>query len=116
MVATPDKPPHPEPEAERLWDAIVPELERLRLVPRLDGVTLELLCTTYTRWRQHDGGLGYPALTNVLANLARDVGLAPPDRAGERSGRARAFHLRFGPVSQVRRSCYRDAQTFVGDG
>jgi hypothetical protein len=31
-VAAPDKPPYPEPEAERLWDAIVPELERLRLL------------------------------------------------------------------------------------
>jgi phage terminase small subunit len=81
VVAAPDKPPDLEPEAERLWDAIVPELERLLLLlSRLDGVTLEALCTTYARWRQHDGGLGYPALTNVLAKLARDMGLAPAAR------------------------------------
>jgi hypothetical protein len=28
----------------------------------------------------NDGGLGYPALTNVSAKLARDVGLAPAAR------------------------------------
>ena len=69
-----------EPEAERLWDAVVPELERLRLLSRLDGVTLEILCRTYALWRQHDGSTGYPALTTVLAKLARDVGLAPAAR------------------------------------
>jgi phage terminase small subunit len=59
---------------------VVPELERLRLLSRLDGVTLEMLCVTYARWRQHDSGLGYPALTNLLAKLARDCGLAPGAR------------------------------------
>jgi phage terminase small subunit len=80
VVAAPDKPPDLEPEAERLWDAIVPKLERLRLLSRLDAVTLEALCVTYARGKQHDGGLGYPALTNVLAKLARDMGLAPAAR------------------------------------
>ncbi len=42
-MAAPDKPPDLEPEAERLWGAVVPELERLRLLSRLDGVTLEAL-------------------------------------------------------------------------
>jgi hypothetical protein len=50
---------------------------RLRLVSPLDGVTLEALCATYARWKRHDGSHGYAALTNVLAELARDVGLAP---------------------------------------
>jgi phage terminase small subunit len=80
VVAAPDKPPDLEPAAERLWDAVVPELERLRLLSWLDGVTLEALCVTYARWKRHDGGLGYPALTNVLAKLARDCGLAPAAR------------------------------------
>jgi phage terminase small subunit len=80
VVAAPPKPPDLEPEAERLWDVIVPELERLRLVSRLDGVTLEALCATYARWKRHDGGHGYAALTNVLAKLAREVGLAPAAR------------------------------------
>jgi phage terminase small subunit len=80
VVAAPDKPPDLEPEAERLRHAIVPELERLRLVSRLDGDTLEALCATYARWKRHDGGHGYAALTNVLAKLARDVRLAPAAR------------------------------------
>jgi phage terminase small subunit len=80
VVAAPDKPPDLEPEAERLWDAIVPELERLRLVSRLDGDTLEASCATYARWKRHDGGHGYAALTKLLAKLARDVGLAPAAR------------------------------------
>jgi hypothetical protein len=29
-----------------LWDVIVPELERQRLMSRLDGVTLQALCAT----------------------------------------------------------------------
>jgi phage terminase small subunit len=80
VVAAPDKPPDLEPDAERLWDAICPELERMQLLSRLDGVTLEMLCRTYALWRQHDGTTGYPALTTVLAKLARDVGLAPAAR------------------------------------
>ncbi len=80
VVAAPDKPPDLEPEAERLWGAVVPELERLRLLSRLDGVTLEALCVTYARWKRHDGGHGYAALTAVLGRLARDIGLAPAAR------------------------------------
>jgi phage terminase small subunit len=76
----PAKPPGLEPEAERLWDVIVPELERMRLVSRLHRVTLETLCATYARWQRHDGGHGYAALTYVLAKFARDVGLAPAAR------------------------------------
>jgi phage terminase small subunit len=37
VPAAPDNPNDLEPEAERLWDAVVPELERLRLLSRLDG-------------------------------------------------------------------------------
>ena len=44
------------------------------------GVSLEALCVMYARWKRHDGGHGYAALTNVLAKLARDVGLAPAAR------------------------------------
>jgi phage terminase small subunit len=80
VVAAPDTPADLEPEAERLWDSVVPELERLRLLSRLDGVTLEALCVTYARWKRHDGGHGYAALTNVLGRLARDIGLAPAAR------------------------------------
>ena len=80
VLVAPDKPPDLEPEAERLWDAIVPELEPLRLMSQLDAVTLEALCVTYARWKRHDGGHGYAALTNVLAKLARDMGLAPAAR------------------------------------
>jgi phage terminase small subunit len=47
VVAAPDKPPDLESEADRLWDTIVPELQRLRLLSRLDGVTLGALCVTY---------------------------------------------------------------------
>jgi phage terminase small subunit len=35
---------------------------------------------TYARWKRHDGGHGYAALTTVLGRLARDVGLAPAAR------------------------------------
>ena len=80
VLAAPDKPPDLEPDAERLWDAVVPELEHLRLLSRLDGVTLEALCTTYARWKRHDGGHGYAALTTVLGRVARDIGLAPAAR------------------------------------
>jgi phage terminase small subunit len=65
VVAAPDKPSDLEPKAERLWDQVVPELERLRLLSGLDGVTLRALCVRHARWKQHDAGLGYPALTNV---------------------------------------------------
>jgi phage terminase small subunit len=79
-VVAPDKPPDLEPEAERLWDQVVPELGRRRLLSRLDGVTLEALCTTSARWKRHDGGRGYAALTTALGRLARDAGLAPAAR------------------------------------
>jgi phage terminase small subunit len=43
VVAAPDKPSDLEPEAERLWVAVVPELERLRLMtaPPVDRDELE---------------------------------------------------------------------------
>jgi Phage terminase, small subunit len=61
--------------ASATWDQVVPELVRLGLVGRLDGLMVELFCTSYERWRGHGGGPGYASLTAVVARLARDLGL-----------------------------------------
>ena len=36
---------------------------------------VELFCTSFERWRAHDGGPGYASLTAVVARSARDLGL-----------------------------------------
>jgi phage terminase small subunit len=62
------------------WDVVVPEPVRLGLDGRLDGPMVELFCTSYERWRPHDGGPGYASLTAVVARLARDLGLGAGPR------------------------------------
>jgi hypothetical protein len=100
VVTAPPKPPDLEPDAERLRDVIVPELERLRLVSRLDGFTMEALGATYARWKRHNGGHGYAALTNVLAKLGRDVGWRRRHVSVWRHGRAiRAGSVRWSAVT-----------------
>lgn len=80
VVAAPDKPPHLGEVASKLWDDVVPELERMRMLSKLDGVVLELFVTTYERWLAHDGDRGYPALTACVTKLARELGLSPAQR------------------------------------
>ena len=59
--------------ASEVWDQIVPELVRLRMVGRLDGPVVELFCTSFERWREHPGGPGYASST--VAHAARGLGL-----------------------------------------
>ena len=71
-------PPKPEglgPVASEVWDQIVPELVRLRMVGRLDGPVVELFCTSFERWREHPGGPGYASSTSTVAHAARGLGL-----------------------------------------
>jgi hypothetical protein len=75
VVAEPPKPDGLGPVASATWDQVVPELTRLGLVGRLDGPMVELFCTSFERWRAHDGGPGYASLTAVVARAARDLGL-----------------------------------------
>jgi phage terminase small subunit len=63
------------PVASEVWDQIVPELVRLRMVGRLDGRVVELFCTSFERWREHPGGPGYASLTSTVAHAARGLGL-----------------------------------------
>jgi Phage terminase, small subunit len=63
------------PVASDVWDQIVPELVRLKMVGRLDGPVVELFCTSFERWREHPGGPGYASLTSTVAHAARGLGL-----------------------------------------
>jgi hypothetical protein len=74
VVAEPPKPDGLGPVASATWDQVVPELTRLGLVGWLDGPMVELFCTSFERWRAHDGGPGYASLTAVVARAARDLG------------------------------------------
>jgi Phage terminase, small subunit len=75
VVAEPPKPEGLGPVASEVWDQIVPELVRLRMVGRLDGSVVELFCTSFERWREHPGGPGYASLTSTVAHAARGLGL-----------------------------------------
>jgi hypothetical protein len=75
VVAEPPKPEGLGPVASEVWDQIVPELVRLKMVGRLDGPVVELFCTSFERWREHPGGPGYASLTSTVAHAARGLGL-----------------------------------------
>jgi phage terminase small subunit len=49
------------------------------MLSSLDAV-LEMFCTSYSRWLEHDGGRGYPALTACVTHLARELGPSPAMR------------------------------------
>ena len=51
-LAAADKPRSLSPVALRLWDKLVPELEKLGLATVLDGPSLEVLCETYAFWME----------------------------------------------------------------
>jgi P27 family predicted phage terminase small subunit len=46
----PTCPKHLDPIAKKEWKRIAPELERLGLLTVVDGATLEMCCTAYSRW------------------------------------------------------------------
>jgi Phage terminase, small subunit len=75
VVAEPPKPAGLGRVASEVWDQIVPELVRLKMVGRLDGPVVELFCTSFERWREHPGGPGYASLTSTVAHAARGLGL-----------------------------------------
>ena len=73
----------------------------MQLLCRLDGVTLEMLCRTYALWRRHDGATGYPALTTVLAKLARDCGWRRRPVSGWRRRRLTGTRKRAGSSART---------------
>jgi len=75
VVAEPPKPAGLGRVASEVWDQIVPELVRLKMVGRLDGPVVELFCTSFEWWREHPGGPGYASLTSTVAHAARGLGL-----------------------------------------
>ena len=88
VVAEPPKPEGLGPVASEVWDQIVPELVRMRMVGRLDGSEVELFCTSFERWREHPGGPGYASLTSTVAHAARGLGLGRVPGCGRRHRRA----------------------------
>lgn len=48
----PDKPETLEGAASEIWDVIVEALEDLDLLKEVDGPALEIVCETYSRWRE----------------------------------------------------------------
>lgn len=78
--ATPPKPDSLNEDGLRVWDLVVPELERMDLLGRIDAVVLEAYCRTYQLWRAHDGGRGYPTLTAQLVAIGSKLGLDPAAR------------------------------------
>jgi phage terminase small subunit len=63
-----------------MWGKVVPELDRMGLLGLVDVGILEAYCRTYSLWREHDGGRGYPTLTTTLVALGSKLGLDPAAR------------------------------------
>lgn len=100
--AIPDCPDHLTPEARAEWDRIVPELEALGLLTRIDRAALAAYCTAYGRWVEaermvKEHGLtvetpnGYPVKSpwlstadkalDQLRKFIQEFGLSPASRS-----------------------------------
>jgi P27 family predicted phage terminase small subunit len=65
-VEIPDCPSHLDAGAKREWKLIVPELERLGLIAKIDKAALAIYCVAYSRWEAAEKELkklGLDALT-----------------------------------------------------
>ena len=65
-VEIPDCPSHLDAGAKREWKLIVPELERLGLIAKIDKAALAIYCVAYSRWESAEKELkklGVEALT-----------------------------------------------------
>lgn len=61
--------------ARREWDRIVPLLEELGILSRVDGTALAIYCVTYARWvRACDEINGEPGMTETTGSGAEKVG------------------------------------------
>jgi P27 family predicted phage terminase small subunit len=79
-IGTPECPDHLDATAREEWERIVPDLDAMGVLSRLDGSALALYCTAYSRWRKAQGEvesyglLTETALGGLKANPA--VGIA----------------------------------------
>jgi P27 family predicted phage terminase small subunit len=67
-LATPSVPSHLSKEARREWRRIVPELEKLGLLTKLDRTALAAYCDAVGRWVQASRELEEHGLTTVTPN------------------------------------------------
>jgi P27 family predicted phage terminase small subunit len=104
---TPDRPDWLDDEAKRAWDELLPLLQNMGVLTRIDGHTLTRYCRLWSRWRQaetfiQEHGVMFPikddkgqmkcvqqwpqvAIANNLAQqltrLGQELGLSPSARA-----------------------------------
>jgi P27 family predicted phage terminase small subunit len=106
--AAPSPPKWLSAEARAEWRRVVPELERLGLLARLDRAVLTEFCSTWAHWvsvsrlldtstatapdpthpdrasrgvRKHPMWSSYCTLSSLLSSLAKELGLSPNARA-----------------------------------
>lgn len=79
-------PPCPDwmpPEGRQQWERVVPELDRLKLLSKVDGAVLEAFCATYAEFvvtvRAREPIKA--ALIGQMRFLAGELGLTPAARA-----------------------------------
>ena len=106
-AGAPDEPDWLDEEAKRAWNVLVPMLEAMRVLTRIDGNALARYCRLWSRWRQaekwiEEKGEMYPIrnedgsvkcfqqwpqvaiahkLAEQLIRLEREFGLTPSARA-----------------------------------
>lgn len=89
------------PEAQKVWRSTVKQMKALGLLTELDGIVLELYCTTYARWRMIQAQLNEPLTAEQIESgldhfhatvearnagaqvrqLATELGLTPASRS-----------------------------------
>lgn len=70
----PPKPDNLSDDASRMWDMVVPELDRTELLKPIDGPALEMVCETYARWCE---AVRWRRERSILATNSQGVVIAP---------------------------------------
>ena len=66
-----------DPVAAELWRSIVPKLDRVGIISDAEVTALELLCVTYSLWRQEPSDNKSKRLQSMLS----EFGLTPSSRS-----------------------------------
>ncbi len=76
------RPPKPDlpPDGDRMWELVVPELERMELLGQIDLGALEAYCILYHELHNHRGPQGLATLATALVRVGSALGLDPTSR------------------------------------
>jgi P27 family predicted phage terminase small subunit len=119
--STPVPPEWLDPLAKEEWGRIVPELEAIDLLTRVDGFVLEAYCTCYAQWVKHEQAIAkigtvYQPGTKKASKYLRQLPHVAIAQKYLAEARAFAEQLGLSPSARSRIDCPMGGGTGDNDG